>query len=54
MTTCPAAAPPWPGPAQGRAFGQFQYPTVPLHLTAEDAREVLAAAGFLTGREVQW
>jgi integrase/recombinase XerD len=24
------------------------------HLTAEDARRALEAAGFLAGREVQW
>ncbi len=36
------------------AFGQFQYPTVPLHLTVEDARKAMEAAGWFsaTGSEV--
>lgn len=37
-----------------RAFGQLEYPTSPLHLTVEDARNSLEAAGWFTGREVRW
>ena len=39
---------------RAEAFRQFQYPTVPLHLTAEDARMALEAAGWFTGNEVAW
>ena len=35
-------------------FRPFQYLTVPLHLTAEDARAALEKAGWLTGKEVSW
>jgi hypothetical protein len=51
MTTCPAAAPPWPGPAQGRAFGQFQYPTVPLHVLPESERKAAELMDFALGEE---
>jgi hypothetical protein len=46
---------PWPGPApQAGVFSGFQYLTVPLHLTAEDARAALEKAGWFTGKEVTW
>ncbi len=46
-----------PGPirlAGTELFRQFQYLTVPLHLTAADARAALEKAGWLPGREVTW
>jgi hypothetical protein len=44
-----------PGPirlAETELFRPFQYLTVPLHLTAEDARNALEAAGWFTGTGV--
>jgi hypothetical protein len=35
-------------------FSGFQYLTVPLHLTAEDARAALEKAGWFTGKDVSW
>ncbi|MGH3233838.1 MAG: hypothetical protein ACRDOH_11390, partial [Streptosporangiaceae bacterium] len=40
--------------AETDLFRRFQYLTVPLHLTAEDARAALEKAGWFTGREVTW
>ncbi len=40
--------------AETGLFREFQYLTVPLHLTAEDARVALEKAGWLTGRAVSW
>jgi len=42
--------------AETGLFREFQYLTVPLHLTAEDARRALEAAGWfsVTGTEVTW
>ena len=37
---------------RGQAFGQLRYPTPPLHLTVEDARRALEAAGWFAGAEV--
>jgi len=36
-----------------QAFRQLGYLTSPLHLTVDDARRALEAAGWFTGREVQ-
>jgi hypothetical protein len=47
----------WPGSApRAGVFSGFRYPTLPLHLTAEDARRALEAAGWFsrTGSEVTW
>jgi len=40
--------------AEAELFREFQYLTVPLHLTAADARAALEKAGWLTGQEVSW
>jgi hypothetical protein len=39
--------------AETELFRQFQYLTVPLHLTVEDARKALEQAGRFTGRQVR-
>ena len=56
LTGCQATNRPRTPPHTGRqaeVFRQFQYPTVPLYLTAEDARKALERAGWFTGQEVR-
>jgi hypothetical protein len=41
-------------PATPRHSDSSKYPTVPLHLTVEDARAALEAAGWFAGKELSW